>query len=88
MTTKWLRATVSRHFSQLVYDSYRIHVFIDFCPLLTHITYACHAGTMVHAAKGWTHHEVSQVNVEEMEETWQGARELGFYLSEVNEKRK
>ncbi len=52
------------------------------------ITYACHAGTMVHAAKGWSHHEVSQVNVEEMEETWQGAMELGFDLPEVNEKRK
>jgi hypothetical protein len=50
---------------------------------LTHITFACHAGTMVHATKGWSHHEVSQVNVEEMEETWQGARELGVDLPEV-----
>ena len=37
---------------------------------------------MVHAAKGWRHHEISQVNVEEMKETWQGARELGFGLPE------
>jgi hypothetical protein len=44
------------------------------------ITYACHAGTMVHAYKGWQHHEVGHVDMAAIPETWQVAEELGFYL--------
>ncbi len=44
------------------------------------ITYACHAGTMVHAYKGWRHHEVGHVDMTSIPETWQGAVDLGFYL--------
>ena len=46
------------------------------------LTYACHAGTMVHAAKGWTHHEVGQVAVDTLHETWKAANDLGFFLPE------
>ncbi len=44
------------------------------------LTYACHAGLMVHAHKGWTHHEVSQVDMATLWPTWQAAEELGFFL--------
>jgi len=44
------------------------------------ITYACHAGTMVHAIKGWTHHEVGPVDVNLLEETFEAALSLGFFL--------
>ncbi|MBN1663569.1 MAG: hypothetical protein JW943_08215 [Deltaproteobacteria bacterium] len=43
-------------------------------------TYACHAGTMVHAYKGWQHHEVGHVDMESLEAVWEAAEELGFYL--------
>lgn len=42
------------------------------------ITYACHAATMVHAYKGWTHHEVGPVKLDMIPEVLQGARDLGF----------
>lgn len=44
------------------------------------ITYACHAGLMVHAHKDWTHHEVSQVERERLWTVWEAAEELGFFL--------
>ena len=44
------------------------------------ITYACHAGTMVHAYKGWKFHEVSHVDLDMIDETWNAAKELGFKL--------
>ena len=44
------------------------------------ITYACHAGTMVHAFMGWRHNEVSQVKMNELWIVWDAAQELGFFL--------
>jgi hypothetical protein len=44
------------------------------------LTYACHAGTFVHAYKGWKHHEVGPVDLAKLDEVWQVAEELGFYL--------
>lgn len=42
--------------------------------------YACHAGTLVHAYKGWTHHEVGEVELSAMDECWLAAVELGLSL--------
>ncbi len=44
-------------------------------------TYACHAGTMVHAYKGWTHNEVGPVDMKLLWPTYEAAEELGFFLS-------
>lgn len=48
------------------------------------ITYACHAGTMVHAYKGWTHNEVGQVDMSQLDIVWQAAMKLGFFLPELS----
>jgi predicted amino acid dehydrogenase len=48
--------------------------------LVPGLTYACHAGTMVHAYNGWKHHEVGAVDLSMLTEVWQAAQELGFYL--------
>jgi predicted amino acid dehydrogenase len=50
------------------------------------LTYACHAGTMCHAHMGWTHHEVDQVDVSKMDEVWEAAQELGFFLLPIAER--
>ena len=47
-------------------------------------TYACHAGTMVHAYKGWKHHEVGPVEMDKLWEAWEAAVELGFYLKPLS----
>ena len=44
------------------------------------ITYACHAGTMVHSVKGWTNYEVGAVDLSLLDETFKAALELGFFL--------
>lgn len=44
------------------------------------LTYACHAGTMVHAYKGWQHHESGPVELSQIPKVWSAAKELGFYL--------
>lgn len=44
-------------------------------------TYACHAGTMVHAYMGWTHHEVGPVDMTNLWSVWSAAEFLGFFLS-------
>lgn len=44
-------------------------------------TYACHAGTMVHAHMGWTHHEVGPVDMANLWSVWEAAELLGFFLS-------
>jgi hypothetical protein len=44
-------------------------------------TYACHAGTMLHAYMGWTDHEVGHVNMEKIWAVWDAAVDLGFFLS-------
>lgn len=51
--------------------------------LIPGLVYACLAGTMVHAFKGWTHHEVGPVKMHTLWETWQAAKELGFFLPEL-----
>lgn len=48
--------------------------------LLNWLTYACHAGTAVHAAEGWTHNEVGQVQMDQLERVWNAAYRNGFYL--------
>lgn len=47
------------------------------------LTYACHAGTFVHAAKGWKHHEVGPVEMDQLDEVWQSAQHLGFRLPQL-----
>eukprot|EP00741_Cyanophora_paradoxa_P008487 tig00001335_g8212.t1 len=44
------------------------------------LMFACHAGTVVHAAMGWTHHEVGPVDLAEMRRCWDAALQLGFRL--------
>ena len=44
------------------------------------LTYACHAGTAVHAYKGWQFHEVGRVELPMLREVWQAAEEIGFFL--------
>jgi predicted amino acid dehydrogenase len=44
------------------------------------VTYACHAGTIVHAYKGWTFHEVGVVDLHRLPQVWEAAQELGFFL--------
>lgn len=63
-------------------DSTNLHFTMRLRPGLT---YACHAGTMVHAAMGWTHHEVGQVDISQIEETWKAALNLGFFLPPLGE---
>lgn len=46
------------------------------------VTYACHAGTIVHACRGWTFHEVGSVDMQLLPRVWQAAQELGFFLPE------
>lgn len=48
------------------------------------ITYACHAGTMVHAYRGWKHHEVGQVDMDSLTDVRNGAEELGFSLPNLS----
>lgn len=47
------------------------------------ITYACHAGTLVHASEGWTHHEVGPVDMKMLEPCWLSAQNLGFFLPPI-----
>lgn len=63
----------------LAYDSARTDLAFTM-RLRPGITYACHAGLMVHAYKGWTHHEVSQVEMSQLLSVWEAAEELGFFL--------
>lgn len=44
------------------------------------LTYACHAGTMVHGLEGWTHHEVGPVDMDAIWTVWQCAEKHGFSL--------
>ena len=46
------------------------------------ITYACHAGTMVHAQMGWTNHEVTHVDMDNLWKVWEASEKLGFSLPE------
>lgn len=48
--------------------------------LLPGMMYACHVATIVHAAKGWRHHEVGEIDLKKLEEVWQAAVEMGFFL--------
>lgn len=44
------------------------------------VTYACHAGTMVHGLEGWKHHEVGPVDMTEIWHVWHCAVRHGFSL--------
>ena len=44
------------------------------------LTYACHAGTVVHAHENWQFHEVGQVELPMLKEVWRVAKEIGFFL--------
>lgn len=70
-----------RHFDGglLEFDAGRITLRFNM-RLYPGLTYACHAGTIVHAIMGWTNHEVGQVCVEKLEEVWKAATDCGFYL--------
>jgi predicted amino acid dehydrogenase len=46
------------------------------------VTYACHAGTMVHARMGWTNHEVTHVDMNNLWKVWDASEKLGFFLPE------
>ena len=47
------------------------------------LTYACHAGTIVHAHEKWTHHEVGQVDLKALVLTWRAACDLGFCMPKM-----
>lgn len=40
--------------------------------------HACHAGGLVHALEGWTHHEVGSIDPARIDLTWQAALKHGF----------
>jgi predicted amino acid dehydrogenase len=42
--------------------------------------HACHAGALVHALEGWTHHEVGAVPPERIDMVWEAAARHGFEL--------
>jgi len=42
--------------------------------------HACHAGALVHALEGWTHHEVGAVPPERIDLVWEAALRHGFEL--------
>ena len=44
------------------------------------VFHACHVGTIVHALEGWKHHETGEVDVAQMEVTWEAAQRYGFSL--------
>lgn len=50
--------------------------------LVPGLTYACHAGTFVHAYKGWKHHEVGHVEMDQVDEVWRAAQDIGFFMPE------
>jgi hypothetical protein len=47
------------------------------------LTYACHAGTAIHAFKEWGYHEVGQIDLSNISEVWKVALEIGFKLPEL-----
>jgi predicted amino acid dehydrogenase len=42
--------------------------------------HACHAGALVHALEGWTHHEVGAVPHDRIDAVWEAARRHGFAM--------
>lgn len=48
--------------------------------LLPGLTYACHAGTIVHAHMGWTDHEVGPVDWTRLKAVFATAQDVGFFL--------
>jgi predicted amino acid dehydrogenase len=48
--------------------------------LVPGLTYACHAGTIVHAHMGWNEHEVGAVDVDRLSEYLGAAYDVGFRL--------
>ncbi|MEA3273413.1 MAG: hypothetical protein U9Q72_02355 [Patescibacteria group bacterium] len=63
----------------LEYDPSKTDLFFTM-RLRPGLTYACHAGTAVHAYQGWTQHEVGPVEVSMLSEVWRIAQEIGFFL--------
>jgi len=63
----------------IAYDKQRTGLFFTM-RLTRGITYACHAGTMVHAYLKWTHHEVGPVDICQMDVVWEAALDLGMTL--------
>ncbi|KAL9264770.1 Very-long-chain aldehyde decarbonylase CER3-like protein [Drosera capensis] len=42
------------------------------------VIYACHAGGLVHALEGWTHHEVGAIDVDQIDVVWKAALKHGL----------
>ncbi|KAK6127011.1 hypothetical protein DH2020_039247 [Rehmannia glutinosa] len=42
------------------------------------VVHACHAGGVVHALEGWTHHEVGAINVDRIDLVWKAALKHGL----------
>ncbi|XP_047341727.1 very-long-chain aldehyde decarbonylase CER3-like [Impatiens glandulifera] len=42
------------------------------------VVHACHAGGVVHLLEGWNHHEVGDINVDQIDVVWNAALKLGF----------
>ncbi|GAB2232112.1 hypothetical protein Droror1_Dr00011135 [Drosera rotundifolia] len=42
------------------------------------VIYACHAGGLVHAMEGWTHHEVGAIDVDQIDVVWKAALKHGL----------
>ena len=45
------------------------------------VVHACHAGALVHALEGWTHHEVGAVDHTRIDEVWDAAAKHGFLMA-------
>ncbi|KAG0556124.1 hypothetical protein KC19_11G028000 [Ceratodon purpureus] len=43
-----------------------------------HAVHACHAGGLIHALEGWTHHEVGSIDVQRIDIVWDAAMRNGF----------
>ncbi len=66
----------------LAYDPKQINIHFSM-RLPRGLTYACHAGTIVHSLEGWSHHEVGPVDINKLDEVWEASRRAGFKLPEI-----
>lgn len=66
----------------LAYDPNQINIHFSM-RLPRGLTYACHAGTIVHSLEGWSHHEVGPVDINKLDEVWGASLRAGFKLPEI-----
>ena len=47
------------------------------------LIYACYAGAFVHCHQSWIHHEIGSVDMSKLDEVWNVAEEIGFFLPPI-----